>query len=131
MDSLPLLPPPTGAEAVPDARGINLWRADPWLRPLLGLYLPEGLLAHLVPHLDRMGALAGGRLDELAGIADRNPPVLQPRTRRGEDAAAIESIRPTGRWSGSPSASSGWRRCRTGPACWAGRRRCRPRRNTR
>jgi alkylation response protein AidB-like acyl-CoA dehydrogenase len=90
MDSLPLLPPPTGAEAVPDARGINLWRADPWLRPLLGLYLPEGLLAHLVPHLDRMGALAGGRLDELAGTADRNPPVLQPRTRRGEDAAAIE-----------------------------------------
>jgi alkylation response protein AidB-like acyl-CoA dehydrogenase len=90
MDSLPLLPPPTGADAVPDSRGLNLWRADPWLGPLLGLYVPEGLFRHLLPHLDRMGALAGGRLDELAGTADRNPPVLQPRTRRGEDAAAID-----------------------------------------
>jgi alkylation response protein AidB-like acyl-CoA dehydrogenase len=90
MDSLPFLPPPTGADAVPDSRGLNLWRADPWLRPLLGLYLPKELLAHLLPHLDRMGALAGGRLDELAGVADRNPPVLKPRTRRGEDAAAID-----------------------------------------
>ena len=90
MDSLPIMPAPVGAEAVPDARGINLWRADPWARPLLGLYLPEALLAHLLPHLDRMGALAGGRLDELAGIADRNPPVLKLRTRRGEDAAAVD-----------------------------------------
>ena len=36
-----------------------------------------------------MGALAGGRLDELAGLADRNPPVLHHRTRRGEDAQHI------------------------------------------
>ncbi|MBL6078319.1 acyl-CoA dehydrogenase family protein [Belnapia sp. T18] len=90
MDSLPIMPAPVGAEAVPDSRGINLWRADPWARPLLGLYLEERLLAHLLPHLDRMGALAGGRLDELAGVADHNPPVLKPRTRRGEDAAAID-----------------------------------------
>ncbi|TCZ64003.1 acyl-CoA dehydrogenase family protein [Roseicella aquatilis] len=82
---------PTGAEAVPDSRGLNLYRADPWLAPLLGLYLPPDLLAHLAPHLDRMGALAGGRLDELAGIADRNPPVLRHRTRRGEDAQAIDT----------------------------------------
>ncbi|MCB4820142.1 acyl-CoA dehydrogenase family protein [Roseicella aerolata] len=82
--------PPAGAEAVPDSRGLNLWRADPWAAPLLGLYLPPDLLAHLSPHLDRMGALAGDRLDELAGIADRNPPVLRQRTRRGEDRQAID-----------------------------------------
>ena len=45
---------PTGAEAVPDSRGLNLYRADPWLAPLLSLYLPPDLLAHLAPHLDRM-----------------------------------------------------------------------------
>jgi acyl-CoA dehydrogenase len=81
---------PSGAAAVPDSRGINLWRADPMLARLAGLYLPAGLAAHLAPHLDRLGGLAGGALDELAGTADRNPPVLRPRTRTGEDAARIE-----------------------------------------
>ena len=82
--------PPAGASAVPDSRGLNLYRADPALRRLAGLYLPPDLAAHLDPHLDRLGALAGGRLDELAGTADRNPPVLRPRTRTGEDDQAIE-----------------------------------------
>src|SRR6476620_6287612 len=82
--------PPVGAGAVPDGRGLNLYRAAPWLAPLLSLYLPPDLLAHLAPHLDRMGALAGGRLDTLAATADRNPPVLRHRTRRGEDAQTID-----------------------------------------
>ena len=82
--------PPTGAQAVPDSRGLNLHRADPDLQRLAELYLPGGLAAHLEPHLDRLGALAGGELDELAGIADHNPPVLRPRTRRGEDAQGID-----------------------------------------
>ena len=77
--------PPSGAEAVPDSAGENLWRNDPGFARLLALYLPADLLAHLQPHLDRLGALAGGRLDELAGIADRNPPTLRaphPRAAR-------------------------------------------------
>jgi alkylation response protein AidB-like acyl-CoA dehydrogenase len=82
--------PPVGADAVPDSHGLNFYRADPWLAPLLSLYLPPDLLAHLAPHLDRMGALAGGRLDTLAATADRNPPVLRHRTRRGEDAQTID-----------------------------------------
>lgn len=84
------LAPPSGAAAVPDSRGINLWQADPTLRRLLGLYLPPDLGAHLAPHLDRLGALAGGALEALALTADRNPPVLHSRTRRGEDAQHIE-----------------------------------------
>lgn len=90
MDNLPSPHAPTGAAAVPDSQGLNLYRADPWLAPLLGLYLPGDLLAHLGPYLDRMGALAGGRLDALAGIADRNGPVLVHRNRRGEDAQGID-----------------------------------------
>lgn len=82
--------PPTGAQAVPDSRGLNLYRADPDLQRLAELYLPGGLASHLKPHLDRLGGLAGGELDELAGVADRNPPVLRPRTRRGEDAQSID-----------------------------------------
>ncbi|WP_439595698.1 acyl-CoA dehydrogenase family protein [Falsiroseomonas sp.] len=83
-------PAPQGPEAVPDSRGLNLWRADPMLERLAGLYLPPDLLAHLRPHLDRLGGLAGGRLDELAAIADRNPPVLHSRDRRGADRQHIE-----------------------------------------
>ena len=82
--------PPTGAEAVPDSRGLNLFRADPDLQKLAELYLPGGLAGHLQPHLDRLGALAGGELDELASVADHNPPVLRARTRRGEDAQSID-----------------------------------------
>ncbi len=76
--------------AVPDSRGINLYTADPALRRLAGLYMPADLLAHLEPHLHRLGGLAGGALDELAGQADRNPPILHVRSRNGTDLQHIE-----------------------------------------
>lgn len=75
---------------VPDSRGINLYLADPALRRLAGLYLPADLLEHLEPHLHRLGALAGDELDELAGQADRNPPILHARSRTGADVQHIE-----------------------------------------
>lgn len=81
---------PTLTHAVPDSHGLNLYRADPALARLATLYLPPDLDAHLAPHLDRLGALAGAELDTLAGEADRNPPVLHPRTRRGEDRETVE-----------------------------------------
>ncbi len=76
--------------ALPDSRGINLFEADPGFAGLLGLYLEPQLLAHLAPHFTRLGALAGGELDALASTADRNPPLLHPRTRSGEDRQWIE-----------------------------------------
>ncbi len=78
------------ATALPDSRGGNLYRADPALAELLKLCIAPALFAHVEPHLDRLGALAGGRLDELAGTADRNPPVLHHRDRTGVDRQWIE-----------------------------------------
>lgn len=75
---------------IPDARGLNLFQADADAGALFALYLPEGLSAHLAPHFDRLGAMAGGALDELAATADRNPPVLKHRLRTGEDSQSIE-----------------------------------------
>ena len=76
--------------AIPDSRGINLYRADGDAAALFRHYLPVDLFGHLEPHLDRLGALAGGRLDMLAGIADHNPPTLAVRQRTGEDCNRIE-----------------------------------------
>lgn len=83
-------PPPPVPSPVPDSRGLNLYRADPALARLIALYLPHDLVAHLQPHLDRLGALAGGNLDSLAAIADKNPPILHHRTRAGADRQRIE-----------------------------------------
>jgi len=60
------------------------------LRRLAELYLPAALAAHIAPHMDRLGALAGGLLDELAATADGNPPVLLHRTRRGDDVQTVD-----------------------------------------
>ena len=75
---------------VPDSYGRNLYRIDPQYERLLQLYLPQDLYGHLLPHLDRLGSLAGSRLDDLAGTADRNPPTLRQRTRNGGDVQSIE-----------------------------------------
>ncbi|WP_313297218.1 acyl-CoA dehydrogenase family protein [Diaphorobacter sp.] len=80
---------PSNAHPVPDRRGANFYETDPTFKALLQLYLPGDLFQHLQPHLSRMGELAGGRLDELALIADRNPPELEMRTRAGEDRQRI------------------------------------------
>lgn len=80
---------PKTPHPIPDSQGINLYRTDPALARLATLYLPPDLDAHLAPHLDRLGALAGGPLDRLAWDADRNPPELRTRTRRGEDTQTI------------------------------------------
>src|SRR6476661_2297812 len=40
--------------------------------------------------IDRLGALAGGRLDELAQVADKHPPVLNPRDKFGRDEDWID-----------------------------------------
>jgi acyl-CoA dehydrogenase len=71
--------------AVPDSRGINLFEADAQARALFALYLPADLNAHLQPHFVRLGKLAGGHLDELAAIADKNAPTLSVRGRSGLD----------------------------------------------
>lgn len=77
------------AHPVPDRHGSNLYSTDSQLEPLLKLYLPSPVHAHLQPYLHRMGHLAGGRLDELALEADKNPPTLDHRTRTGQDAQRI------------------------------------------
>lgn len=74
----------------PDTTGMNFYRADPALTDLLKLHLPDMLFRHIEPHLDRLGGLAGGILDECARLADRHTPVLHQRDRFGRDSQYIE-----------------------------------------
>ncbi|WP_421841350.1 acyl-CoA dehydrogenase family protein [Mycobacterium sp.] len=73
-----------------DTAGMNFWRCDRAFQTVLARYLTPELRNHLEPHFDRLGELAGGRLSELARIADRHPPVLHPRDRFGRDEDWIE-----------------------------------------
>ena len=75
---------------IPDRHGSNLYADDTALQALLALYLPADLLAHLQPHLQRLGGLAGGMLDTLALAADKHPPTLQARSRTGLDVQRID-----------------------------------------
>jgi acyl-CoA dehydrogenase len=74
----------------PDTTGMNFYRADPALNDLLRIHLPDALLRHIAPHLDRLGQLAGGYLDECARLADRHGPILHQRDRFGRDVQWIE-----------------------------------------
>jgi alkylation response protein AidB-like acyl-CoA dehydrogenase len=74
----------------PDTTGMNFYRADPVLADLLRIYLPDALFRHIEPHLDRLGELAGGHLDECARLADRHTPVLHARDKFGRDTQSIE-----------------------------------------
>ena len=74
----------------PDTTGTNFYRADPALTDLLRLHLPDATFRHIEPHLDRLGAMAGGHLDECARLADRHTPVLHQRDKFGRDEQWIE-----------------------------------------
>lgn len=74
----------------PDTTGLNMFDADRSLQDLLTIHLPPNLLAHVIPHLGRLGGMVGGPLDEAARIADRHPPTLHHRDRYGRDIQHIE-----------------------------------------
>jgi acyl-CoA dehydrogenase len=77
------------ASVVPDSRGINVFTIDEYAHALFSLYLPADLNSFLQPHFERLGALVGGTLSDLANTADKNPPTLSVRTRSGVDESRV------------------------------------------
>lgn len=75
---------------IPDSRGVNSYHADPAFAALMKVYLPDTLRTLLEPQLERLGALAGDHLEQLALTADKNPPVLSLRERNGTEAQRVE-----------------------------------------
>ncbi|ABE29973.1 hypothetical protein DR64_683 [Paraburkholderia xenovorans LB400] len=81
--------PAHGSSNIPDSRGINFFTSDPDFERLLKLHLGEALFHELEGQLVSLGQRASDELDIWAASADRNPPQLRHRTRRGE---ALQSI---------------------------------------
>lgn len=95
LDPAALAGPAAGARRsqhiAPDCAGLNFYDIDRSLRDLLTLYMDAPLLAHLTPHLQHLGELAGGRLNDLADLADKHPPQLRARDKFGRDNEWIET----------------------------------------
>jgi acyl-CoA dehydrogenase len=80
---------PAGRVA-PDCSGLNFFEMDRSIRDLLKLYLLREDQRKLEPHFRRLGELAGGKLDRLARIADKHPPMLNARDPFGRDEDWID-----------------------------------------
>ncbi|RTL73292.1 MAG: DNA alkylation response protein [Hyphomicrobiales bacterium] len=77
------------ATRTPDSRGLDFYNSDPSLKAMLGLYIGQEERFHLEPHLQELGRLVGGPLDDLAREADRAPPRLELRLRTGEETQTV------------------------------------------
>ena len=78
------------AHIAPSCRGLNFFEIDHSVRSLLPLYMDGALLAHLAPHLSKLGELGGGRLGALSDAAERHTPQLHPRDAFGRDEEWVE-----------------------------------------
>ena len=78
------------AKLAPDCAGLNFFAIDHNAKSVMPHYIDDALLAHILPYLDSLGALCGGRLLELADTSERNPPVLRQRDRFGRDDELVE-----------------------------------------
>ncbi|HXH81498.1 MAG TPA: acyl-CoA dehydrogenase family protein, partial [Candidatus Tectomicrobia bacterium] len=68
---------------MPTTRGLNFFRVDPNLDFVCSTVMAPDVLARARPLLDEMGEVAGGELDALAQVADRNPPALRTHDATG------------------------------------------------
>lgn len=82
--------PTAGHSNIPDSRGINFFSSDPTFGALLRAHLGEELYRSLEADLRQLGQRASDELDAWASTADKNSPVLQHRTRRGEALQHID-----------------------------------------
>jgi len=74
----------------PDCQGMNFFTVDDSLRGLMDVYMEDALRNHMTPHYERLGDIAGSRLDELSRLSDRHQPMLHARDHRGVDEEWIE-----------------------------------------
>jgi alkylation response protein AidB-like acyl-CoA dehydrogenase len=75
--------------AMPTTRGLNFFDADPNLGFALKSYASAEDVERAWPLLREVGEVAGGELDELAMLADHNPPMLESFDAQGRQVDEI------------------------------------------
>ena len=70
-------------DAMPTTKGLNFYLEDENFQLLCESVMGPEVFERARPHLSALGEIAGGELDELAAVADRNPPVLRAWDERG------------------------------------------------
>lgn len=73
-----------------DCHGLNFFEIDKSLQSLMEIYLPDDLRQHMTPIYQRLGEVAGNRLDDLSRLCDRHIPVLHTRDARGQNRDWVE-----------------------------------------
>lgn len=75
---------------MPSTRGMNFFDVDRNLEFVCSTVMDPETLERARTHLVAMGELAGGELDALASLADRNPPTLRNYDATGERIDAVD-----------------------------------------
>ena len=81
---------PAASGGMPDTTGLNFFEVDRNLQFALTMRLAPQDRALALPLLRDAGAVAGGEMDRLARIADKNPPRLVQYNARGERIDEVE-----------------------------------------
>jgi len=68
---------------MPTTRGLNFYLEDRNFQLLCESVMDAETFARAAPHLTALGEIAGDELDELAAVADRNPPTLRAWDEQG------------------------------------------------
>src|SRR4029450_1717409 len=70
-------------DAMPTTRGLNFYLEDRNFQLLCESVMGAEAFTRAVPHLTALGEIAGDELDDLAAVADRNPPTLRAWDEQG------------------------------------------------
>lgn len=89
LDALTMESVDLAAFVAPDCEGMNFYDSDPSFQATLRVNMDDAVFGHFEPWIRRLGHVAGGELDRLARIVDRNPPQLNARDRFGRDIDEI------------------------------------------
>src|SRR4030095_6617872 len=79
----PSLPVTPAQDAMPTTRGLNFYLEDRNFQLLCESVMGAEAFTRAVPHLTALGEIAGDELDDLAAVADRNPPTLRAWDEQG------------------------------------------------
>ncbi len=75
---------------IPDSFGTNAYLSDPDFAHLLRVYMEPDVVSLVEPRFVELGGLVRSELEQLALVADRNPPVLHSRARNSSDLQKID-----------------------------------------